>query len=211
LLNFEIESVNEPPDPDDFESLEAFREALARWDSEHSEVSPEHNEVSPEHNEVSPEHNELLQVSLDSFCLWVPCPPDWYEPAALLEPSSMLELSPTRKSSITSDFFIPIFDAWCDRFNGSDEPPDTGIFAKLPKPNSPSFPRRLSVKCGLNAAQTQPKRSPNAYQTHTKRILAASSLPLAISQPDRLRPVMLGSKWFAFHISIICLCDRSFE
>jgi hypothetical protein len=187
LLNFEIESVNEPPDPDDFESLDAFREALARWDSEHSEVSPEHSEVSPEHNEVSPEHNELLQVSLDSFCLWVPCPPDWYEPAALLEPSSMLELSPTRKSSITSDFFIPIFDAWCDRFNGSDEPPDTGIFAKLPKPNSPSFPPatvgQARAKRSPNAAQTQPKPIPNAYQTHTCCIVAAIS-----NQPARSPP-----------------------
>jgi hypothetical protein len=38
LLNFEIESVDEPPDPDDFEFLDAFREAIARWDFEHNEV-----------------------------------------------------------------------------------------------------------------------------------------------------------------------------
>src|SRR4028119_2389722 len=35
LLDFEVESVEEPPDPDDFESLDAFREAIARWDWEH--------------------------------------------------------------------------------------------------------------------------------------------------------------------------------
>jgi hypothetical protein len=44
LLDFEVQSVDEPPDPDDFESLDAFREALALWDCEHNEVSPEHNE-----------------------------------------------------------------------------------------------------------------------------------------------------------------------
>jgi hypothetical protein len=173
LLNFEIESVDEPPDPDDFESLDAFREALARWDCEH--------------NEVIPEHKEPLQVSLESFCLWVPCPPDWYESAALLEPSSMLQLSQTRKSSITSDFFIPIFDAWCDRFNGSDEPPDTGIFAKLPKPNSPSFPPatvgQAQPKPQPTATQPQAKRIPNPYQTHTCCIVAGSSTQPARS-PD---------------------------
>jgi hypothetical protein len=170
LLNFEIESLDEPPDPDDFEFLDAFREALARWDCEH--------------NEVSPEHKEPLQVSLESFCLWVPCPPDWYESAALLEPSSMLQLSQTRKSSITSDFFIPIFDAWCDRFNGSDEPPDTGIFAKLPKPNSPSFPPatvgQAQPKPQPTATQPQAKHIPNPYQTHTCCIVAGSS-----TQPAR--------------------------
>jgi len=173
LLNFEIELVDEPPDPDDFESLDAFREALARWDCEH--------------NEVSPEDNEPLQVSLESFCLWVPCPADWYEPAALLEPSLMLELSSARKSSITSDFFIPTFDVWCDRPNRSDEPPDTGVFAKLPKPNSPSFPPvtvgQAQLKPQPTATQLQAKRIPNAYQTHTCCIVAGSSTQPARSPP----------------------------
>jgi len=173
LLDFEVQSVDEPPDPDDFESLDAFREALARWDCEH--------------NEVSPEHNEPLQVSLDSFCLWVPCPADWYEPAALLEPSSMLELSSTRKSFITSDFFIPTFDCLGDRSNKSDEPPDTGVFAKLPKPNPPSFPPatvgQVRAKLRPNSAQTQSKRIPNAYQTHTCCILVGSSIQPARSPP----------------------------
>lgn len=158
LLNFEIESLDEPPDPDDFESLDAFREALAGWDWEH--------------NEVSPEHKELLQVLLDSFCLWVSCPADWYESAALLEPSSMLELSPIRKSSITSDFFIPTFDRLGDRPNRSDEPPDTGVFAKLLKPNSPSFPPatvgQVWAKPQPTATQPQAKRIPNAYLLHPR-------------------------------------------
>jgi len=176
LLDFEIESVDEQPDPDDFESLDAFREAIACWDWEH--------------NFVSSEHNELLQVSLESFCLWVPCPPDWYEPAALLEPSSMLELSQTCKSSITSDFFIPIFDRLSDRPNRSDELPDTGISAKLPKPNSPRFPPATVGQVQLNrnstAAQTQSKPIPNAYQTHTCCILAGSSIQPARSPPRSL-------------------------
>ena len=33
LLDFEVESVDEPPDPDDFESLNAFREAVSLWDN----------------------------------------------------------------------------------------------------------------------------------------------------------------------------------
>jgi hypothetical protein len=173
LLNFEIESLDEPPDPDDFEFLDAFREALARWDWEH--------------NEVSPEDNEPLQVSLDSFFLWGFCPADWYEPVALLESPSMLELSQTRKSFITSDFFIPIFDCLSDRPNRSNEPPDTWVFARLPKPNSPSFPPatvgQARAKRSPNAAQTQPKRSPNAYQTHTCCIVAASSTQPARSPP----------------------------
>ena len=173
LLDFEVQSVDEPPDPDDFESLDAFREALARWDCEH--------------NEVSPEHNEPLQVSLDSFSLWGLCPADWYEPAALLEPSSMLELSSTRKSFITSHFFIPTFDCLSDRSNRSDEPPDTGIFAKLPKPKPPRFPPatvgQVRAKRSSNAAQTQPKRIPNAGQTHTCCIVAGISTQPARSPP----------------------------
>jgi hypothetical protein len=181
LLNFEIELVDEPPDPDDFQSLDAFREALACWDWEH-------NEVSPQHNEVSPQHNDPLQVSLDSFCLWGLCPADWYELVALLEPSSMLELSHTCKSSITSDFFIPTFDCLSDRPNRSDEPPDTGIFAKLSKPNSPSFPPatvgQARAKSSLNAVQTHTKLIPSAGQTHTSCILAGSSTQPARSPPS---------------------------
>jgi hypothetical protein len=173
LLDFEVQSVDEPPDPDDFESLDAFREALARWDCEH--------------NEVSPEHNQPLQVSLDSFSLWGLCPADWYESVALLEPSSMLELSQTCKSSITSDFFIPTFDCLSDRSNKSDEPPDTGVFAKLPKPKPPRFPPATVGQVQLNrnstAVQTQSKPIPNAYQTHTCCILAGSSTQPARSPP----------------------------
>ncbi|MEG4032182.1 MULTISPECIES: hypothetical protein [unclassified Microcoleus] len=50
-------------------------------------------------------------------------------------------------------FFIPTFDAWCDRANrppDTDEPPDTGIFARLPKPKPPSF-LPMSVAAGDRA------------------------------------------------------------
>jgi hypothetical protein len=138
LLNFEIESVSEPPDPDDFESIEEFREASDRWHREHPEE---------------------LAVSLDSFCEWAPCPDTWYESAEVVEvaPSVAIE------SSITCNFFIPTFDAWCDRFNRSDEPPDTGIYARLPKPKPPSFPLTA-------ASQTYPKRIPKVFQTHPESI-----------------------------------------
>jgi hypothetical protein len=172
LVNFQVVTESEPPDPDDFESLEDFREAIARWDLEHSSSScfdhcsdlpnSEHSEPNSVYSEppdpydfdsmfefwaaydawdeASDDDSEPLKISLDSFCEWAPCPADWYEPAALLDPSKVMELSPVHKNSSTSDFFIPTFNCWGDRFNRSDEPPDTGIFARLPKPKPPSFP-----------------------------------------------------------------------
>ena len=151
LLNFEVESAAEPPDPDDFESLDAFREAITRWDWEHPSSS-DHCEPSSVHCEPSSVHSEPLEVSLDSLCEWAPCPDEWYEPTALLEPSKVSELSPGCKSSITSDFFIPTFDAWGDRLNW-DEPPDTGNFARLPKPKPPNFPPQAASQPQVSASQ----------------------------------------------------------
>jgi hypothetical protein len=135
LLNFEIESASEPPDPDDFESLDAFPEALARWDVEHPEE---------------------LAVSLDYFCEWDPCPDTWYELAQVVEvaPGAI-------ESSITSNFFIPVFGAAGVSPNRRDQPIDTGIYARLPKPKPPCFPL-------MAVSQARLKRIPNAYQTHTK-------------------------------------------
>ncbi|MEG4855663.1 hypothetical protein QUB10_32920 [Microcoleus sp. B5-D4] len=153
LLDFEVESTDEPPDPDDFESLDAFQRAIALWDAQHP---------------------ELIEIGLDSFCEWAPCPDEWYEP----EPSEVMELSGAGESSITCEFLIPVFDAWCDRAarqtdtdeppnpedydsmfafwaaydawvskdDDTDEPPDTGIFARLPKPKPPSFPPMIVGK-----------------------------------------------------------------
>jgi hypothetical protein len=70
LLDFEVELVNEPPEPDDFSSIDAFNDAMARWDAENAEA---------------------LTVSMDSMCEWAPCPYEWYEPKAenlLLKASS---------------------------------------------------------------------------------------------------------------------------
>src|SRR6476620_291390 len=47
LLDFEVQSEPEPPDPDDFESLDAILEAIAIWDAENP---------------------ELLAASIDSMC-----------------------------------------------------------------------------------------------------------------------------------------------
>ena len=133
LSLFEVQVVTEPepPDPDDFESLDAFREAIALWDAQNPEPPA---------------------VSLDSMCEWAPCPEEWYEPESenlplkassmieLSEQSEVLELLQVGESSDTLDFFIPTFGRLGDRSNRSDEPPDTGIFARLPKPKPPSFP-----------------------------------------------------------------------
>ena len=116
LFEVQVQSPPEPPDPDDFESLDEFREAIALWDAQNPEP---------------------LAVCLDSMCEWAPCPDEWYEPKAeilplkassmieLPEQSEVMELSPLIESSITSDFFIPTFDRLGDRSNRSDEPPDT--------------------------------------------------------------------------------------
>ena len=173
LLDFEVQSEPEPPDPDDFESLDAFREAIARWDTENP---------------------ELLAASIDSMCEWAPCPEEWYWSKAEILPlkasstidlslpseqSEVMELSIAGEGSITCNFFIPIFDAWCDRFNRSDEPPDTGIYARLPKPKLPSFPPtavgQARVKRIPNAAQTQSKRISNAAQLHTIHLAAGNN------------------------------------
>ncbi len=141
LLNFEIESVDEPPDPNDFNTLEAFREAIARWDREHpigSDQLP-----NSQDNDVSTQ-DKPLELSNDSFCLWAHCPAYWYEPVEVIEASKVMEMSPTCKSSSTSDFYIPTFDGWGDS-NRSDEPPDMGIFAKLPKPTPPKFPPQTAA------------------------------------------------------------------
>ncbi len=181
LFDFEVQSQPEPPDPDDFESLDAFREAIARWDTENP---------------------ELLAVSIDSMCEWASCPEEWYWPKAEILPlkvlstsdqslpseqSSVMELLIAGESSITCNFFIPTFDAWCDQSNRSDEPPDTGIYARLPKPKPPSFsPRAVSqarVKRIPNASQTHTKRIPKVSRTYTHCIVAGTSTQPARSPP----------------------------
>ncbi|MEG4396491.1 hypothetical protein [Microcoleus sp. BROC3] len=146
LLDFDVERSDEPPDPDDFKSLDAFREAMALWDAKNTET---------------------LTVSNDSMCEWAPCPQEWYEPEA---PNSPIKASSMRESS-SCNFSIPTFDAWRDRpqrRTDSDEPPDTGIFARLPKPKPPSFPpvtagkydRANSVKKFARSATVLSGRAP---------------------------------------------------
>jgi hypothetical protein len=170
LLDFEVESVEEPPDPDDIESLDEFHKAIALWDAQNLEP---------------------LAVSMDSMCEWAPCPQEWYEPESgilSLKVSSVRELSPPAiECSITSEnFTIPTFGAWCDRANrqiDTDEPPDTGIFARLPKPKPPKSPQAASWTFGHKAATSErgiPKLSRNYPETIPKlfhRVAADSILP----------------------------------
>jgi len=173
LLDFEVESVNEPPDPDDFDSMFAFWAAYDAWD------------------EDSNDDPEPLETSLDSFCEWAPCPADWYEPVALDGSSKVLEMSPGSKSSITSDFFIPTFGGLGDRSNRSDEPPDTGIFARCPKPKPPKFPPQAAswtqVGHKLDTSWTQVAhesfRHPDTIPILFHRIAAGSSTQPARSPP----------------------------
>ena len=181
LFDVQVQSPPEPPDPDDFESLNAFREAIVLWDAEHNEASSVHCESSSVHLEP-PDPQDFdsmfafwaaydawdkatdddgepssidkpLEISLDSFSEWAPCPPDWYEPSKVMEHLRVGD------SSNTSDFFIPTFGAWCDRRQtGKDEPPDTGIFAYRPKPKPPNFPPQASwTQVGHKLDTSQPK------------------------------------------------------
>jgi hypothetical protein len=193
LLDVQVVTEPEPPDPDDVESLDAFREAIARWDLEHPSSfdhfsdrlsSSVHSEPpDPDDfdsmfafwaaydawDEASDDDSEPLEISLDSFCEWAPCPPDWYEPVALDGSSKVLEMSSARKSSITSDFFIPTFGSLGDRSNRSDEPPDTGIFARSPKPKPPTFPPQASQPKSARHPETIPKLSRNYPETIASR------------------------------------------
>ncbi len=66
LLDFEVESMDEPPDSDDFESLDAFREAIALWDSKHCEPIEQFTEDFSGVGTVE-------TVLLESMCYWAPC------------------------------------------------------------------------------------------------------------------------------------------
>ena len=182
LLEAHVVTEPEPPDPDDFESLDAFREAIARWDAQNPEPPA---------------------VSIDSMCEWAPCPQEWYEPEAeilplkassmieLPEQSEVMELPPPIETSSTSDFFIPTFGRWGDRSNRSDEPPDTGFFARLPKPKPPKFPPQAAswtqVGRKLDTSWTQVTQASRNYpETIPKlfhRVAAGSSTQPARSPP----------------------------
>jgi hypothetical protein len=170
---------DEPLDPDDFESLDAFREAIARWDREHPSIFDHCSDLP------NSAHSDPLELSIDSFCEWAPCPADWYEPA------EVMELPPVHKNSSTSDFFILTFGRWGDRFNRNNEPPDTGIFARLPKPKPPNFPPQSAswtqVGRKLDTSQSGiPKLSRNYPETIPKllhRVAAGSSTQPARSPP----------------------------
>jgi len=90
----------------------------------------------------------------------------------------VMELSPARKSFITSDFFIPTFGRLGDRSDKSDEPPDTGIFALLPKPKPPSFPPQAS-----QPKSAQARLSQSGIPKLSHRIAAGSNTQPARSPP----------------------------
>ncbi|MEG3955262.1 hypothetical protein [Microcoleus sp. herbarium2] len=218
LFDVQVQSPPEPPDPDDFESLDAFRDAISRWDWEHPSTfdhcsdlpSSVHCEPSSVHCEEPPpdpddfgsidafqealarwdaENAEMLAASMDSMCEWAPCPDEWYEPepeSLPLKASSMMELSPPAiESSSTSDFFIPTFGAWCDRANrqtDTDEPPDTGIFARLPGPKPPKFPPRASQPKSAQVRRAS-RNYPETIPKQFSRVAAGSSTQPARSPP----------------------------
>ncbi len=174
LLNFTEEE--EPPDPDDFEgNMFAFWAAYDDWCDRHPDI-----DVS-EFSEPLSQPSEPIEIELTSMCEWAPCPMEWYEPA----PPEVSELSLAIESSSTYNFSIPTFDAWCDRQNDTDEPPDTEIFARLPKPKPPSFPPQAigsdTKKC-FNANR-HTTRSTIAVQAHIIHFATDSSSQSGRSPP----------------------------
>jgi hypothetical protein len=103
----------------------------------------------------------------------------------LCNASSRMELSPPAiECSITSaNFTIPTFDAWCDRANrqtDTDEPPDTGISVRLPKPKPPKFPPQSASQPLVNqVSRNYPETIPKLFH----RVAAGSS-----AQPGRSPP-----------------------
>jgi len=91
-------------------------------------------------------------------------------------------------------FSFRLLGVKADRLNRSDEPLDTGIYARLPKPNPLSFPltavRQARVKRIPNASQTHIKRILNSTQTHPISASAIAQTAIPANRPDRRREVM---------------------
>ncbi|MEG4453845.1 hypothetical protein [Microcoleus sp. N9_A1] len=111
LLDFEVLATDEPPDPDDFDCLDHFCQAMSAWDAENL---------------------ELLEVSLDSMVYWAPCPEEWYwplvedvkrcpcgaVPAILCDGSTVTHIAPDRI------VFIPCYKhQLVEGFVGARSPP----------------------------------------------------------------------------------------
>ena len=100
----------------------------------------------------------------------------------LPEKSEVMELLRASESSDTWDFSIPTFGAWCDRSDRNDEPPDTGVFARLPKPKPPKFPPQASQPKSAQvgrASRNYPETIPKLFS----RVAAGSSTQPARSPP----------------------------
>jgi hypothetical protein len=155
LIDFEL--PNEPPDPDDYDCMFSFWAAYDAWCDRSDESFEQCTELDSQCTELDSQCTELdsqctepIQIELASMVEWAPCL-DEYEPETIetietssitLEISSMLILSEgcANESCKCWNFSIPTFDVWCDRPIDTDEPPDTGIFARRPLPKPPSFP-----------------------------------------------------------------------
>lgn len=112
LFDFEVESTVEPPDPDDFESLDVFREAIAIWDASHP---------------------DLIEIGFDSFREWAPCPDNWYESAVSIELFEMFELSEPEPSKRCPCGAMPAFQ--CDGTTATHIYSDCIIFTPCYKNN----------------------------------------------------------------------------
>ncbi|TAE14060.1 MAG: hypothetical protein EAZ94_08265 [Oscillatoriales cyanobacterium] len=133
-----------------FEQCTELDSQCTELDSQCTELDSQCTELDSQCTELDSQCTEPIQIELASMVEWAPCL-DEYEPETIetietssitLEISSMLILSEgcANESFDTCDFSIPTFDVWCDRPIDTDEPPDTGIFARRPLPKPPSFP-----------------------------------------------------------------------
>jgi hypothetical protein len=147
LLDFQVESVVEFPDPDDVESLDAFHEAIVLWDLQHP-----------------------IDASLDSFTYWAPCSDDWYEPAGENIPGVDRVQEPTE--DFTSSEPEPINLCPCSAMPASQCDGTTAyhifndriVAVPCYKHQHSKF---MPARSPSGGEPSDLKRIPNAYQTHS--------------------------------------------
>jgi len=150
LFNFQVESVVEAPDPDDFESLDAFRETIALWDSQHP-----------------------IDISLDSFSYWAPCPDDWYEPVGVENSPGVDRVLALFESSDTLAARSPVSNLIASR-----------LCAKLPPLRAFLFPCSAAIAIAL----TNLRPLAWALVCYSLNLLVS---PLTPSSHSKLTPLLI--------------------
>jgi hypothetical protein len=215
-LLFEV-VFEEPPDPDDFESLDAFREAIARWDWEHNEVSPEHSDHCSDHLPSFLQNEPPDRYEFDSmFSFWAAYdawdkvseqdsePLTLYYPLTLsanglrvrrtgTNPTLCSNRPPCRNCHRSATFpslrtfLFRLFAVWAIGSTAATNRPTQGFSRAYSNQSPPNFPRKLVNQAFGNYLETIPKASRQQINS-----FAAARIS---SRPDRHRGAMPVFKW----------------